>query len=47
MHTHGQRVTYQNAPHEERHAKIAKTEEEISQLLEKGFEYVMQKDDMA
>jgi len=29
------------------HVKVAKTQEEITQLLETGFEYVLQKDGLA
>lgn len=36
-----------NAAPEEFHVKVAQTAEEISALLETGFEYVLQKDGLA
>jgi hypothetical protein len=38
---------FQNIANDEYHVKVAKTKEEITQLLEAGFEYVLQKDDLA
>jgi integrase len=44
---HVDRALFQNTAMDEYHVKVAKTEEEITQLLEAGFEYVLQKDDLA
>jgi hypothetical protein len=38
---------FQNAPPEDFHVRIATTPEEITQLLEADFEYVLQKDGLA
>ncbi|MEM2971664.1 MAG: site-specific integrase [Candidatus Bathyarchaeia archaeon] len=47
IYVHIEKALFQNAPPEEYHVKIAKTPEEITQLLEAGFEYVCQKDGLA
>ena len=36
-----------NALPDDYHVRVAKTQEEITQLLETGFEYVLQKDGLA
>lgn len=41
------RALLQNTPPDEFHVRVAKTLEEITQLLEAGFEYVLQKDYLA
>jgi hypothetical protein len=40
-------LLFQNTPLEDFHVKVATTPEEITQLLEAGFEYVLQKDSLA
>jgi integrase len=47
VYIHIERSLFLNAPPEDYHVKVAKTQEEITQLLETGFEYVLQKDDLA
>ena len=47
IYIHIERTLFTNAPPEEFHVKVAKTQEEITQLLEAGFEYVLQKDGLA
>jgi hypothetical protein len=42
-----ERALFLNAPPDEYHVKVAKTGEEITQLLEAGFEYVLQKEGLA
>jgi hypothetical protein len=37
---------FQNAPPEDFHVRVATTPEEITQLLEAGFEHVLQKDSL-
>jgi integrase len=44
IYIHIEKAIFLNTPPEEYHVKIAKTPEEITQLLETGFEYVLQKD---
>ena len=41
------RAIFQNTVNEKYHVKVAKTPEHITQLLESGFEYVLQKDSLA
>ena len=45
VHIHIDRAIFQNTANDKYHVKVAKTKE-ISQLLEEGFEYVLQKDDL-
>lgn len=47
VYIHIERTLFLNAPPDQYHIKVAKTQEEITQLLETGFEYVLQKDDLA
>jgi hypothetical protein len=47
VYIHIERSLFLNAPSDDYHVKVAKTQEEITQLLETGFEYVLQKDDLA
>jgi len=47
VYIHIERSLFLNATPDEYHVKVAKTQEEITQLLETGFEYVLQKDDLA
>jgi integrase len=47
VYIHIERTLFLNAPPDQYHVKVAKTQEEIAQLLETGFEYVLQKDDLA
>jgi hypothetical protein len=47
VYVHIERSLFLNAPPDEYHVKVAKTQEKIIQLLETGFEYVLQKDDLA
>jgi integrase len=47
VYIHIERALYPNGLPDEYHVKVAKTQEEISQLLENGFEYVLQKDGLA
>ncbi|MEM2971339.1 MAG: site-specific integrase [Candidatus Bathyarchaeia archaeon] len=47
IYVHIEKALFLNMPPEEYHVKIAKTPEEITQLLEAGFEYVCQKDGLA
>jgi len=47
IYIHIDRALFQNTPPEEFHVKVAKTPEEITQLLEAGFEYILQKDNLA
>jgi hypothetical protein len=42
-----EQANFCNAPLDEFHVKVAETAEEIKELLETGFEYVMQKDNLA
>ncbi len=47
VYIHIERALCPNALLDEYHVKVAKTQEEIAQLLENGFEYVLQKDGLA
>ena len=47
VYIHIERALFLNAPPDEYHVKVAKKQEEITQLLETGFEYVLQKDGLA
>jgi len=47
VYIHISHALFQNTPPEDFHAKVATTPEEITQLLEAGFEYVLQKDSLA
>jgi len=47
VYIHIERGLFLNAPPDDYHVKVAKTQEEITQLLETGFEYVLQKDGLA
>jgi 2-polyprenyl-3-methyl-5-hydroxy-6-metoxy-1,4-benzoquinol methylase len=47
VYIHVSHALFQNTPPEDFHAKVATTPEEITQLLEAGFEYVLQKDSLA
>ena len=47
VYIHIERSLFLNAPPDEYHVKVAKTQEEITQLLGTGFEYVLQKDGLA
>lgn len=47
IYIHIERAFFLNAPPEEYHVKVAKTQEQITQLMEAGFEYVLQKDNLA
>ena len=47
VYIHIERALFLNAPPDDYHVKVAKTQEEITQLLETGFEYVLQKDGLA
>jgi len=47
VYIHVERALFLNAPPDDYHVKVAKTQEEITQLLETGFEYVLQKDGLA
>jgi integrase/recombinase XerD len=47
VYIHIERALFLNAPPDEYHVKVAKTQEKITQLLETGFEYVLQKDGLA
>ena len=39
-----EQAIFHNAPPEEFHVRVAETAEEIQELLDAGFEYVLQKD---
>lgn len=41
---HIENTLFRNLEPEEYHVKVAKTKMEITELLEQGFEYIMQKD---
>ena len=45
--THCARAIFQRDSSEEFHTKVAKTEQEITELINAGFEYVLQKDGLA
>jgi hypothetical protein len=45
VYIHIDRAIFQNTANDKYHVKAAKTKE-TSQLLEEGFEYVLQKDDL-
>ena len=47
VYIHVERALFLNAPPDDYHVKVARTQEEITQLLETGFEYVLQKDGLA
>lgn len=47
IYLHIERALFLNAPPDEYHVKVAKTQEEVTQLLETGFEHALQKDDLA
>jgi len=47
IYIHIERAFFLNMPPEEYHVKVAKTKEQITQLMEAGFEYVLQKDNLA
>jgi integrase len=47
VYIHISHALFQNTPPEDFHAKVATTPDEITQLLEAGFEYVLQKDNLA
>ncbi|MGQ9640678.1 MAG: tyrosine-type recombinase/integrase [Candidatus Bathycorpusculaceae bacterium] len=47
IYIHIDRALFHDLPPEEFHVRVAKTEEEIKCLLEAGFEYVLQKDNIA
>jgi len=40
-------MLFQTGANDEFHAKVANTPEEITELLETGFEYIMSKDEIA
>ena len=42
-----EQAIFHNTPPEEFHVRVAETAEEIKELLEAGFEYVLQKDGLA
>jgi len=47
VYIHIERATYQNGAADDFHVKAANTKEEITALLESGFEYVLQKEGLA
>ena len=47
VYIHIDQALYRNLPPDDFHVKVAKTPLEITELLECGFEYVLQKDDLA
>jgi integrase len=47
VYIHIERARYQSGTTEDFYVKVAHTKEEITQLLESGFEYVLQKDGLA
>jgi len=47
VYIHLERAFFLNAPPDDYHVKVAKIQEEITQLLETGFEYVLQKNGLA
>jgi hypothetical protein len=47
LHVNIEQANFCNAPPDEFQVKVAETAEEIKELLETGFEYVMQKDNLA
>ncbi|MCK4474564.1 hypothetical protein KAU30_01875 [Candidatus Bathyarchaeota archaeon] len=44
IYVHTENAIFQNMQPEEFHVKVARTAEEITKLLESGFEYVCKKD---
>ena len=42
-----EKALYKNANNVDFHTKVAKTQEEIVQLLDTGFDYIMTKDGLA
>jgi hypothetical protein len=47
VYIHISHALFQNTPPDDFHVRVAATPEEITQLLEAGFEYVLQKDSLA
>jgi len=47
VYIHIERALFLNGLPDDYHVKVAKTQEEITQLLETGFEHVLQKDGLA
>jgi integrase len=47
VYIHIERARYRNAPPDDFHVNVATTQREITQLLEAGFEYVLEKDGIA
>ncbi|MEJ5327414.1 MAG: tyrosine-type recombinase/integrase [Candidatus Bathyarchaeia archaeon] len=47
VYIHIEKAMFRNTELDDYHVKVAKTQEEITQLLETGFEYVLQKDGLA
>jgi integrase len=47
VYIHIDRALFHDLPPEEYHVRVAKTQEEITELMEAGFEYVLQKDNIA
>jgi len=47
VYVHLEKAMYQNGANDEFHIKVASTKEEITQLLEAGFEYILTKDGLA
>jgi hypothetical protein len=44
---HLEQMLFQNGANDEFHVKVANTPEEITELLETGFEYIMTKGELA
>jgi polyhydroxyalkanoate synthesis regulator protein len=47
VYIHIERASYQNETSEDFHVKVANTKEDITHLLQTGFEYVLEKDGLA
>jgi hypothetical protein len=47
VYIHIEKQLYQNGPNDEFTVKVATTPEEITELLEVGFEYIMTKESLA